>query len=117
VNRANKLGAADFPHTPQTDRNLNPFFPDPPTAVHNGKLPGERQSPNHMTLEGTTVCNEVYGLFSRNAEDTNNEGKAERVNNPHDYKILNSAFAKDKYEHNDANGIRNVEVRSFTIEN
>ena len=70
-----------------------------------------------MTVEGTTTCNEVYGLFSRNAEDTNNEGKAERVNNPNEYKNMNSAIAKGKYEHTGANVIRNVEVQRLTLEN
>ena len=70
-----------------------------------------------MPVEGTTVCNEVCGLFRGRAEGTNNEGKAERVNNPNEYKNMNSAFAKGKYEHSDANGIRNVEVRSLNLEN
>jgi len=73
--------------------------------------------PNQMTVEGTTFCNEVYGLFIWNAEDTNNEGKAKKVNNPSEYKNVNSAIAEGKYEHTDANVIRNVEVRSLTLEN
>ena len=94
VTRAIKLGAAHFPHPPQLDRIVNQSFPGPPTLVYNGKLPEEDQSPNHMTVEWTTVCNEVYGLFSGNAEDTNNEGKAESVNNPNEHKNMNSAIAK-----------------------
>jgi hypothetical protein len=70
-----------------------------------------------MNVEGTRLCNAVYGLFSGNAEDTNNEGKAKRANNPNDYKNMNSVIAKGKYEHTDANVMRNVEVRSLTIEN
>ena len=70
-----------------------------------------------MTVEGTMLCNAVYGLFSWNAEDTNNEGKAKRANNPNEYKDMNSAIAEGKYEHTDANIIRNVEVRSLTLEN
>ena len=112
-----KLGAADFPTTPQLDRIVNPPIPEPPTPVHNGKLPEEDQSPNQMPVEGTTVCNEVYGLFSGNVEETNNEGKAERLNNPNEYKNRNSAIAKGKHEHTDANVIRNIEVRSLTLEN
>jgi hypothetical protein len=70
-----------------------------------------------MTVERTTFCSEVYGLFSWNAEDTNNEGKAKRVNNPNEYKNMNSAVAEGKNEHTDANVIRNVEVRSLILEN
>jgi len=117
VTRAIKLGAADFQHTPQLDRIVNQSIPDSPTLVCNGKLPEIHQSPNQMTVEVTTVCNEIYGLFSRNAENTNNEGEAERVNNPNEYRNRNSAIAKGKHEHTDANEIRNVEVRSLTLEN
>jgi hypothetical protein len=70
-----------------------------------------------MTVEGTTLCNIVCGLFSGNAEDTNNEGKAKSSNNPNEYKNMSSAVAKGKYEHTDVNVMRNVEVRSLTIEN
>ena len=63
------------------------------------------------------MCNEVYGLFSGNAEDTNNEGKSERVNNPNEYKSMKSSIAKGKYEHTDANVIRNAEVRILTLGN
>ena len=70
-----------------------------------------------MTVEETTFCNEVYGLFSWNAEDTNNEGKAKRLNNPNEYKNMNSAFGEGKYEHANANVIRNVEVRGLILEN
>jgi len=55
VTRAIKLGAADFQPTPQLDRIVNPSIPDPPTLVYNGKLPEEDQSPNQMTVEGTSV--------------------------------------------------------------
>jgi hypothetical protein len=70
-----------------------------------------------MTVEGATLCNEVYGLFSGNGEDTNNEGKASSANNPNKYKNINSAIAEGKEEHSDANVIRNIEVRSLTLEN
>jgi hypothetical protein len=56
----------------------------------------------------------VYGLFSWNAADTNNDGKAKRANNPNEYKNISSAIAEGKHEHTDANVMRNVEVRSFT---
>jgi hypothetical protein len=69
-----------------------------------------------MTVQGTTFCNEVYGLFSWNAEDIITRVKP-RVNNPDEYKNMNSAIAEGKYEHTDANVIRNVEVRSLTLEN
>jgi beta-mannanase len=69
-----------------------------------------------MTVEGMT-CNAVYGLFSWNADDTNNEGKAKRVNNPNEYKNMNSAVAEGKYERTDANVIQNVEARNLTLEN
>jgi hypothetical protein len=97
VTRAIKLGAADFQHTPQLDRIVNQSIPEPPTLVYNGKLPEKDQSPNRTTVEGTKMCNKIYGLFSGNAEDTNNEGKAESVNNPNEYKNTNSATAKGKY--------------------
>jgi hypothetical protein len=70
-----------------------------------------------MTVEGTTVFKEISGLFSGNAEDTNNECKTERVNNPNEYKNMNSSTTKGKYEHTDANVIRNAEVRSLTLGN
>jgi hypothetical protein len=70
-----------------------------------------------MTVDGTTLCNAVYGLFSWNAEDTNNEGKAKRGSNPNEYKNKNSAIVEGKYKHTDANVIRNVEVRTLTVEN
>ena len=76
--------------------------------------PEEDLFPNQMTVDGTTLCNTVYGLFSWNAEDTNNEGKAKRANNPNEY---NSAIAEGKSEHTDANKIRNLEVRNLTLEN
>ena len=63
------------------------------------------------------ICNEVYGLFSWNNEDTNNESKAMRVNNPNEYKNMNKAIAEGKYEHTDANVIRNVEVRILILKN
>jgi hypothetical protein len=118
VTKAIKLAAADVPPTPQLDRIVNQSIPDPPTLVCNGKLPVEDQSPNQTPVERTTVCDEVYGLFSGNAEETINEGKAERVNNPNEYmyKNKNSAIAKGKHEHTDANVFRNIEVRSLTLE-
>jgi len=70
-----------------------------------------------MTVEGKALCNAVYGLFSWNAEDSKNGGKARRANNPSEHKNLNSAIAEGKYEHTDVNVIRNVEVRSLTLEN
>ena len=69
-----------------------------------------------MTVEGMTF-NAVYGLFSWNADDTNNEGKAKKANNPNEYKNMNSAVAEGKYDHTDATVIRNVEVRNLTFEN
>jgi hypothetical protein len=48
---------------------------------------------------------------------TNDEGKAKRANNPNEYKNMNSAIAEGKCEHADANVIRNIEVRSLTLEN
>jgi hypothetical protein len=63
------------------------------------------------------LCNAVYGLFIGNAEDTNDGGKAKRANNPNECKNMNSAIAEGKYEHTDANVMRNVEVRSLTLEN
>jgi hypothetical protein len=70
-----------------------------------------------MTVEGMKFCNEIYGLFSCNVEDTNNEGKAKRVNNPNECENMNSAIVEGKYEHNDACVIWNLEVRNFTLEN
>jgi hypothetical protein len=46
-----------------------------------------------MTVKATTLCNEVYGLFSGNDEDTNNEGKASRANNPNEYNNVNNSTA------------------------
>jgi len=114
VTRAINLRTTELPPTPQLDRIVNPSISDPPTLQYNGILPEEDLCPNQMTIDGTTLCNTVYGLFSWNAEDTNNEGKAKRANNPNEYK---SAIAEGKYEHTDANIIRNVEVRSLTLEN
>jgi hypothetical protein len=56
-------------------------------------------------------------MFSGNAEDTNNEGKANRANNPNEYNNGNNSIAEGKYEHTDDNVIRKVEVRSLTLEN
>jgi len=78
VNRAINTGAADLPPTPQLDRIVNSSISEPAILVYNGRLPKEGLCPKQMTFEGTTLCNDVYGLFSRNAEDTNNEGKAEK---------------------------------------
>ena len=117
VTRTINLGTAELPHTPQLYRIVNPSISDPPTLQYNGILPEEDLCPNQMTVDGTTLCNTVYGLFSWNAEDTNNEGKAKRANNPNEYKNMNSAIAEGKFEHTDANIIRNVEVRSLTLEN
>jgi hypothetical protein len=117
VTRVINLGTAERPPTPQLDRIVNPSIPDLSTLLYNVRLPEEDLCPNQMTFENTTFCSEVYGLFSWNAEDTNNEGKAKRVNNPNEYKNMNSAIAEGKYEHTDANAIRNVEVRSLPLEN
>ena len=70
-----------------------------------------------MTVEETRCCNEIYGLFSWNAEETNNEVKDKRVNNPNECKNMNSAITEGKYEHNDNNVICNLEVRNLTLEN
>jgi len=40
-----------------------------------------------------------------------------RVNNPNEYKNMNKAIAEGKYEHTDANVIRNVEVRILILKN
>jgi len=117
VTRAINLGTAELPPTPQLDCIVNPSLFDLPTLQYNGRLPEEDLCPNQMTVKGMTLCNEVYGLFSWNAEDANNEGRAKRANNPNEYKNMNSAIAEGKYEHTDANVIRNVEVRSLTLEN
>jgi hypothetical protein len=63
------------------------------------------------------LCNAVYGLFSGKAEDTFYECEASSANNPDEFKEINSAIAEGKYEHTDANVIRNVEVRSLILEN
>jgi hypothetical protein len=65
-----------------------------------------------MTVEETTCCNEVHGLFSCNAEDTNNEGKTKRVNDPNECKNMNSAITEGKYEHNDNNVICNLKSKT-----
>jgi hypothetical protein len=70
-----------------------------------------------MSVEEMKFCNDIYGLFSCNAEDANNEGKAKKVNNPNEFENMNSAIAESKYEHNDACVIRNLEVRNLTLEN
>jgi hypothetical protein len=70
-----------------------------------------------MIVEGTMFCNERYNLFSGNAEDTNNKGKASSANSPNEYKKMNSATAEGKNELTDANVIRNVEVQALTLKN
>jgi hypothetical protein len=95
---------------------VNPSISDPLTVLYNGRLPDGDLCPNQMTVEGTTFCNEVYNLFSGNAKDANNKGKARSANNP-EYKKMNSAIAEGKYEHTDANVIRNVEVQGLALEN
>jgi hypothetical protein len=70
-----------------------------------------------MTVEGITLCNEFYGLFSGKAADTYNEGEASSANNPNECKEIKRAIAEGKYGHTDANVIRNVEVRIVIIEN
>jgi hypothetical protein len=117
VTRVINLGTAKLPPTPQLDRIVNPSIPDPPTLLYNVRLPEEDLSPNQMTFGETMFCSEVYGLFSWNAEVTNNEGKGKIVNNPNEYKNMHSAVAEGKNEHNDANVIGNVEVRSLILEN
>jgi hypothetical protein len=108
VIRVINLRTAELSPTPQLDCIVNPSIPDPLTPLYNVRLPEEELCPNQMTIEGATFCSEVYGLFSRNAEDTNNEGKAKRVNTPKEYKNMNSAVVEGKNEHTDANVIRNV---------
>jgi hypothetical protein len=117
VTRAVNLGTAELPPTPQLDRIVNPSISDPPTLLYNGRLPEEDLCPNQMTVDRTTLRKAVCGLFSKNAEYTNNEGKAKRANNRNEYKNMNSAIVEGKYEHADANVIRNVEVRSLTLGN
>jgi hypothetical protein len=117
VTRVIHLGTAELPPTPQLDRIVNPSIPDLPTLLYNVRLPEGDLCPNQMTFENTTFCSEVYGLFSWNSEDTNNEGKAKRVNKPNEYKNMNSAIAEGKYKQTDANVIRNVEARSLTLKN
>jgi hypothetical protein len=117
VTRAINLGIAELPPTPQRDCIVNPSISDPPTLVNKVRLPEEDLCHNQMTVEGMKFCNEIYGLFRCNAEDTNNEGKAKRVNNPNECKNMNSAIAEGKYEHNDACVIRNLDVRNLTLEN
>jgi len=60
-----------------------------------------------MTVEGATTCNEVYNLFSWNAENINNEGNASSANNPNEYTNINNVIAEGKY---DSNVIWNIEV-------
>jgi hypothetical protein len=117
VSRAINLGTPDLPPTPQLDRIVNPSISDPPTLLYNGRLPGKDLCPSQMTIEETTLCNQVYGLFSGKAEDTNYEGRASSANNPNEYENMNSAIAEGKYEHTGANVIRNTEVRGLTLEN
>jgi hypothetical protein len=117
VTRAINLGTAELPPTSQRDRIVNPSISDPPTLVNKVSLPEEDLCPNQMTVEGMKSCNEIYGLFRCNAEDTNNEGQGKRVNNPNECENMNSATAEGKYEHNAACVIRNLEVRNLTLEN
>ena len=108
---------ADFPPSSQLDHMVNPSIPDPPITLYNGRLPEEDLCPNQMTIEGTTLCNQIYALFSGKAEDTYNEGEASSASNPNECKEINSAIVEGKYDHTDANVIQNVEVRSLTLEN
>jgi hypothetical protein len=96
---------------------VNPPISDRPSLLYNGRLPEEDLCPNQMTVEGATLCNEVYSLFSGKAEDTYNESEASSANNPNECKEINRAIAEGKYEHTDANVIQNVEVRSLTLGN
>jgi hypothetical protein len=59
--------------------------------------------PNQVAVEGTTFCNEVYGLFSIPAEQTNNGRKASSSNNPNECNDINSAIAEGKYGDTDVN--------------
>jgi hypothetical protein len=117
VTRAINIGTTEIPSTPQRDRIVNPSNSDPQTQVYKIRLPEEDLYPNQMTVEKMTCCNEVCGLFSWNVENTNNEGKAKRVNNPNECKNMNSAITEGKYGHNDTNVICNLEVRNLTLEN
>jgi hypothetical protein len=117
VSRAINLGTSDLPPTPQLDHMVTPSIPDPPIVLYNGRLLEEDLCHNQMAVAWTTLCNEVYGLFSGKAEDTYSEGEASSANNPNECKEINSAFAEGKYKHTDANVIRNVEVRSLILEN
>jgi hypothetical protein len=81
------VGTTEIPPTLQGDHIVNPSNSDPPTQVYKITLPEEDLYPNQMTVEETRCCNEVRGLFSWNAEDTN-EGKAKRVNNPNECKNI-----------------------------
>jgi hypothetical protein len=115
VTRAINIGTNEIPSTPQQDHIVNPSNSDPPTQVYKMRLPEEDLYPKQMTVE-ETCCNEVCGLFSWNAEDTNNEGKVKRVNNPNECKNMNSAITEGKYEH-DTTIICNLEVRNLTLAN
>jgi hypothetical protein len=66
---------------------------------------------------GDDFCNEVYNPLSGNVEDANDESKASSANKPNEYKKMNSAVAEGKYEHTDANVIRNIEVQLLALEN
>jgi hypothetical protein len=94
--RVINLGTADHLPTPQLDRTVNLSISDPPTLHYNERLPDEDVCANQMTVEGTTLCNEVYGLISGFAEDTNNEGRASRANNPNEYNNVNNSIAEGK---------------------
>jgi hypothetical protein len=56
-----------------------------------------------MTVDRTTWCNAVYGLFCGKAEENNNEGETSSANNPNECKEIHSAIAEGKYEHTDDN--------------
>jgi len=90
VSRAINLGTADLQPTPQLDRIVNPSIPDPSISIilYNGRLPEEDLCHNQMTVEGTTLFNDVYGLFSGKAEDTYNEGEASSANNLNECKKI-----------------------------
>jgi hypothetical protein len=64
---------------------VNPSIYNPQTLLYNGRLPDKDLCPNQMTVEGATTCNEVYNLFSWNAENINNEGNASSAKNPNEY--------------------------------
>jgi hypothetical protein len=118
VFRAIHLGSADFPSIPQSNYSTNPPRSEPSNQSYNGRLPEGDVCLSRRRVGKTKLRDGVYNLFSETVEDsTNTKGKANVESVPNKCNDRNNDIAEGKSELADDNIVRNLEVRSLTLEN